>query len=77
MATFVVYRARPGMCFKMHPVFLQVTDYCIKTIFLLLAVDISLRNNAITVLTERLRFRHVGSKHDSVFALDNFEGENT
>lgn len=60
------------MCFKMHSFSLQVTDYYIKNIFVLLAVDTSLRNNAITVLTESLIFRHVGSKHDSVFTLDNF-----
>lgn len=33
-------------CFKMHYFSLQVTEYYIKAIFILLAVGISLRNNA-------------------------------
>lgn len=34
------------MCFKMHYFSLQVTEYYIKAIFILLAAGISLRNNA-------------------------------
>lgn len=77
VAIFIVSRTGAGMCFKMSSFFCQITDYYRATYIYSVGSWHKSENNATTVLTKWLLFRHVCTKYGSVSTLDDFWGEST